>query len=147
MTEVAFYFNAPDKQSYVCRLLRKGYLKGVPLVVRADAPALASIDTALWTFAAGEFIPHGCEGDAPLVLQQSPIRLYTELPESLEASATQVLVNLRASLPPAYERFERVIEVVTQQDDDRLQARERWKAYKQHGVEIVQHDLKRVASA
>lgn len=146
MTEVAFHFNAPDKQSYVCRLLRKGYLKGARLVVRVDAQALASLDTALWTLAPGEFIPHGREGDAVSVLQRSPIQLYTELPDSLEGTANQVLVNLRASMPPGYERFGRVIEVVTLQEDDRLHARERWKAYKQQGIELVRHDLVLAAS-
>jgi DNA polymerase III subunit chi len=146
MTEVAFHFNAPDKQGYVCRLLRKGYLKGAQLVVRVDAQALASLDAALWSIAPGEFIPHGCEGDAVSVLQRSPLRFYTELPDSLEGTANQVLVNLRASLPPGYERFERVIEVVTLHEDDRLQARERWKAYKQHGIELVRHDLVLAAS-
>ncbi|WP_439113170.1 DNA polymerase III subunit chi [Hydrogenophaga sp.] len=141
MTEVAFHFNAPDKQSYACRLLRKGYLKGARLVVRTDAQALASLDAALWTFAQGEFIPHGREGDTPMVLQRSPVQLYSELPESLEGAATTVLVNLCASVPPGYERFGRVIEVVTQDEGDRLQARERWRAYKQRGIEPVRHDL------
>jgi DNA polymerase-3 subunit chi len=141
MTEVAFHFNAPNKQSYACRLLRKGYLKGARLVVRVDAQALSSLDNALWTFAQGEFIPHGCEGDAPPVLRRSPILLYSELPENLDATASAVLVNLCASLPPGYERFGRVIEVVTQDEDDRLHARARWRAYKQHGIEPVRHDL------
>jgi DNA polymerase III subunit chi len=141
MTEVAFHFNAPDKQSYACRLLRKGYLKGARLVVRTDAQALSALDTALWTFAQGEFIPHGCEGDPLMVLQRSPVQLYSELPEGLKGSESAVLVNLSTSLPPGYARFGRVIEVVTQDEDDRLQARERWRAYKQSGIEPVRHDL------
>lgn len=141
MTEVAFHFNAPDKQSYACRLLRKGYLKGARLVVLADAQALASLDAALWTFSQSEFIPHGCESDDPVVLQRSPVQLYSELPDSLEVSSSTVLVNLCANLPPGYARFERVIEVVTQDENDRLRARERWRAYKQRGLEPVRHDL------
>lgn len=142
MTEVAFHFNAPDKQSYACRLLRKGYLRGARLVVRTDAQWLSSLDTALWTFAQGEFIPHACEGDDPMVLQRSPIQIYSEIPVMLDASEAMVLVNLCSSMPPGYERFGRVIEVVTQEENERLQARERWKAYKQDGIELVRHDLK-----
>ncbi|MDO9146142.1 MAG: DNA polymerase III subunit chi [Hydrogenophaga sp.] len=141
MTEVAFHFNAPDKQGYACRLLRKGYLKGARLLVRTDVRALEALDSALWAFTSGEFIPHGREGDAPSLLRRSPIQLYTELPESVENSASVVVVNLRDSLPPRYERFARVIEIVTFDENDRLQARERWRAYKQRGIDPVRHDL------
>lgn len=141
MTEVAFHFNAPDKQAYACRLLRKGYLKGARLVVRAEAQALAALDNALWTFSVREFIPHGREGDALSVLQRSPVRLYSELPSDIERADSAVLVNLGADLPAGYERFARVIEVVTLDELDRHQARERWRGYKQRGVEPVRHDL------
>lgn len=141
MTEVAFHFNAPDQQAYACRLLRKGYLKGARLVVRAEAHALAALDVALWTFASGEFIPHAREGDAPSVLQRSPVQLYSQLPDVVDDAASCVLVNLCASVPPGFERFARVIEVVTFDEHDRLQARERWRAYKQRGIEPVRHDL------
>lgn len=141
MTEVAFHFNAPDQQAYACRLLRKGYLKGARLVVRAEAHALAALDVALWTFAVGEFIPHAREGDAQSVLQRSPVQLYSQLPDALDNAATCVLINLCSSMPPGFERFARVIEVVTFDETDRLQARERWRAYKQRGIEPVRHDL------
>ncbi|MDP2416568.1 MAG: DNA polymerase III subunit chi [Hydrogenophaga sp.] len=141
MTEVAFHFNAPDQQAYACRLLRKGYLKGARLVVRAEAHALASLDAALWTFAAGEFIPHARQGDAPYVLERSPVQIYSELPDVLENARSCVLVNLCFSMPPGFERFARVIEVVTFDENDRQQARERWRAYKRRGIEPVRHDL------
>lgn len=144
MTEVAFHFNAPDKQAYACRLLRKGYLKGARLVVRADAQALDALDTALWTFAVREFIPHGRAGDPQSVLDHSRVQLYSQLPEALEHAGSAVLVNLSTDMAPGYERFARVIEVVSFDENDRLQARERWRAYKQRGIEPVRHDLQLV---
>ena len=56
------------------------------------------------------------------------------------AGAT-VLVNLRGELPPGYERFQRVIEVVTLDEADRASARERWRNYKALGLEPQRHDL------
>jgi DNA polymerase-3 subunit chi len=76
-----------------------------------------------------------------MVLQRSPVQLYSELPENLVGSESAVLLNLSTSLPPGYARFGRVIEVVTQDEDDRFEARERWRAYKQSGIEPVRHDL------
>lgn len=141
MTEVAFHFNAPDKQAYACRLLRKAFLKGARLVVLADPADAAPLDTALWTFSAGDFIPHARDGDAPQVHAHSPIRILSELPAVLDGTSESVLVNLRRTVPVGFQRFARVIEVVTQAEEDRLQARERWRHYRLEGIEPLRHDL------
>jgi len=53
-----------------------------------------------------------------------------------------VLVNLTTAVPADFVQFERVIEVVSVDDDDRALARNRWKHYVQQGYEIQRHDLK-----
>lgn len=141
MTEVAFHFNVPDKQAYACRLLRKASLKGVRLVVLVDPADAASLDIALWTFSPGDFIPHSRDGDAPQVHAHSPIRILSELPAGLDGTSESVLVNLRGTVPGGFQRFARVIEVVTQAEGDRLQARERWRHYRVEGIEPQRHDL------
>ena len=52
-----------------------------------------------------------------------------------------VLVNLGATIPDEFERFERFIEVVTTSDVDRLAARHRWKHYADRGYALKRHDL------
>lgn len=138
MTEVAFHFNAPDKRSYACRLLRKAYLKGARVLVLVDESERAALDAALWTSVVGEFVPHSGPSDPPHVQARSPIHIAGQ--PSVH-HAVSVLVNLRAELPPNYQRFARVIEVVTGSDADRGLARERWKAYKAQGIEPQRHDL------
>jgi DNA polymerase-3 subunit chi len=142
MTEVDFHFNAPDKQAYACRLVRKAYLRGARLVVLAEPQTLSALDTALWTFSTDDFLPHGREGDAPYVLRHSPIQLYSAVPPELPNSAGAVLVNLRADMPHGYERFERVIEVVSTDVNDRECARPRWMQYRAAGIEPHRHDLR-----
>lgn len=139
MTEVAFHFNAPDKLGYACRLLRKAFTSGSRVVVTGDPELLRELDTALWTFGALEFVPH-CHGTAQgeRVQARSPIVL-SEAPRA--APHQQVLVNLGEAVPDGFERFERLIEVVTQDDGDRSQARQRWKHYADRGYAIVRHDL------
>ena len=139
MTEVAFHFNAPDRVGYACRLLRKAYLKGARVLVLVDERERAALDAALWTTVVGEFLPHSGPNDPPHVQARSPIHLASELSSSNGAT---VLVNLRADIPPGHERFARVIEVVTNDERDRSQARERWKGYKALGIEPQRHDLK-----
>lgn len=136
--EVAFHFNAPDRVAYACRLLRKAYLKGARLWVRVAADELGRLDQALWMAQPGDFLPHSRDGDDPSMVRHSPIHLSGARPDP---EGRQVLVNLCADLPEGWDGFERVIEVVTQAEDDRLQARDRWRTYRVQGIEPVRHDL------
>lgn len=139
MTEVAFHFNAPDKLSYACRLLRKAVGSGAKVMVTGEPAMLRELDVNLWTFAAVEFVPH-CYApvSSPDVVAASPVVLADT---TADAPHQNVLVNLGASIPEGFERFERLIEVVTPGEDDRRQARVRWKHYADRGYAIVRHDL------
>ena len=139
MTEVAFHFNVPDKLGYACRLLRKAAAAGSKVVVTGEPGLLRTLDTELWTFSPTEFIPH-CHVDAadPQVLAASPV-LLAESPRG--TPHLQVLVNLGGPVPEGFERFERLIELVSQEDGDRQQARGRWKHYADRGYQITRHDF------
>ena len=138
MTELAFHFNAPDKVAYVCRLLRKAVGNGAQVVVTGPQQTLQQLDAALWAFSPADFVPHcDLESDARVVAA-SPVILAT----SIQGVPHQkVLVNLGESVPPSFDQFERVIEVVGLDDDDRQLARIRWKKYTDRGYAITRHDL------
>jgi DNA polymerase-3 subunit chi len=138
MTEIAFHFNVTDKLVYGCRLLRKAYLSGADVVVTAEPEVLAELDEWLWSFSPTDFVPH-CRTSAP---ENSWAGTPVLLAESLVAGLPHgVLVNLGQGTPDGFERFERVIEVVTQADDDRLAARGRWKYYADRGYAMKRYDL------
>lgn len=139
MTEVTFHFNAPDKLSHACRLLRKAVASGAKVVVTGDSALLGELDVLLWTFAPLEFVPHCRGGDSTAaVLAASPVVLS----ESARLAPHQhVLVNLGTGVPEGFERFERLIEVVTVQEEDRQQGRQRWKHYADRGYAIRREDL------
>lgn len=142
MTEIAFHFNAPDKLAYACRLLRKAVASGAKVVVTGDETSLQALDTLLWTFAALEFLPH-CRADSPIEQRMaSPIVLAAQLDGGEALPHHQVLLNLGDVVMPGYERFERTIEVVTLDEQDRQNARQRWKHYADRGYAITRHDLK-----
>lgn len=138
MTDIAFHFNAPDRVAYVCRLLRKAVGSGAKVVVTGAPHTLRQLDADLWSLSPTDFVPH-CEiGADPEVLAVTPVIL------AATAEATphrQVLVNLGQQLPVGFEHFERVIEVVSLDDEDRQLARSRWKQYADLGFNIVRHDL------
>lgn len=138
MTEVAFHFNAPDKLAYACRLLRKIVGAQARAVVTGPDALLGQLDQQLWAFSALDFVPHCAVGSPARVLAASPVVLA---PDPQQAPGHAVLVNLGELVPSGFERFERLIEVVSGDDQDRAIARERWRHYASRGYTIVRHDL------
>ena len=139
--QVAFHFNVADKASYLCRLLRKAVHAGSRVIVTGAAGQLEDLDRRLWTFSPQEFIAH-CGSDAPPgMLQVTAVVLAGSLDEpALNDLPRQVLLNLGAEVPDGFERFERLIEVVSQDDEDRLAARQRWRRYAEGGFAMTRHD-------
>ena len=142
MAEIAFHFNAPDKVAYACRLLRKAVASGAKVLVVVPAEQMDHLDQSLWTFSQLEFLPH-CRIHSPQALRQaSPVHLATTLDAMDNLSPRDVLLNLGDKVCAGFEQFARVIEVVTLDDADRQQARQRWKHYTEQGFDILRHDLK-----
>lgn len=139
MTRVEFHFGAPSRLDYARRLLRKAASRGAAVAVTADAAALRELDADLWTHTATDFIPH-CSASAPVpVLEATPIVLCESPARSPHHG---VLLNLGDTVPEGFERFERLIEVVSLDEDDRQRARQRWMHYKARGYELHREDLK-----
>lgn len=138
MTEVAFHFNAPDRLAYACRLLRKAVQRGAKMVVTGLPATLQRLDVDLWTMSPTDFVPHCTLESEPRLVAASPVILAasTEL-----VPHQQVLLNLGNAVPLGFERFERVIELVGLDDEDRKLARRRWKHYAEAGYAITRHDM------
>jgi DNA polymerase III subunit chi len=138
MTGIEFHVNTPDKVGYVCRLLRKAVGRGAKLVVTGEPILLRELDTALWTFSALDFVPH-CYGEAAgaAVLAASPVFLADS---AQSAPHHEVLVNIGAGVPDGFQAFERLIEIVTSDEEDLRQGRRRWKHYADRGYAPVKHD-------
>ena len=136
MTRVDFHFNAPDKLQYGSRLVRKIYRSGQRVLVHATPEMIEQFDQTLWTFSALDFIPHVQASD-PLA-PQTPVLLCSE---ACDTPRIDLLVNLSCDMPAFFSRFERLIEVVGSDEQDRAQARERWRFYKDRGYALTSHDL------
>ncbi len=144
MTQIEFHFNAPDKLVYTCRLLRKCMASGARAGVVAAQPLLGHLDQKLWTFSEMDFIAHALlAGDAPPDAA-CPV-LLAERVDLL--GAVDVLVNLGGEVPEGFESVARLIEIVTADELDRAQARQRWKQYTQQGYTLIRHDLGKPVAA
>lgn len=137
MTSVDFYFNAADKLQVACRLAGKAMAQGKRVLIYApQADTAQRIDRMLWTWQATGFVPH-CAAHDPLA-GETPVLIAT----AAQADAScEVLLNLAPDTPPAFERYERLLELVAQDDEDRRAARERYKFYRERGYRIADHDL------
>jgi DNA polymerase-3 subunit chi len=137
MTEVAFHSGVADKPAHLCRLLRKAYRSGSQVVVAGSVEQLARLDSLLWTFEPGEFIPHAwLRAGLPLTpaLQRTPIWLV-DAPGEL--APRDVLVNLGPELAPGYARYARVIEVVADTAPEVASGRQRWRQYLADGLRPI----------
>jgi len=137
MTRIDFHFNTPDKLGYTCRLIRKAYRAGKRMLVYSDQPEqLAELDQALWSFSAHDFIPH-VMADDPLA-RETPVVLSCSDPVEADHD---LMINLGSSLPPGYARFDRLIELVSTDVQDRAHGRSRLVFYRARGYPIETHDI------
>jgi len=138
MTEVSFHFNVADRTDYTCRLVRKASRLGASVVLAGPAEALAHFDRALWTFDDLEFLPHVLlRPGQPVAPRLSATRVWLAQDAS-QPGHHEVLVNLGADAPAGFESFEKVVEIVSTDEADRLAARVRWKHYKARGYAILE---------
>jgi DNA polymerase-3 subunit chi len=111
--------------------VRKAYLSGQPLIVLAEPERLKRFDEQLWTFQPLEFVPH-CRADSALA-SDTPV-LLTESLESLgQDLQQQILLNLGATVPQQFARFERLLEVVGNEEHELVAGRDRYRFYRDRG--------------
>lgn len=140
MTGIDFHFNTPDKVLHACRLLRKAVrAPAVELVVVGEAETLNAVDSSLWAMSSSDFIPHCRSDSAAHVLARSPVVLMVTPGDRI--SHRKVMVNLGALVPDEFERFDRLIDIVSTDSSDRQSARSRWRHYSDRGYAITRHDI------
>lgn len=138
MTRIDFHSNVVDKISYACRLTRKARAADCKVVIFGTDPhMLAALDQALWTFSEHDFLPHVMAGDAHAA--QTPVILTDDATSDLPHH--QVLINLSGVTPEHFARFERLLEIVSLDDQDKLAGRERYRFYQQRGYPLSHHDV------
>ncbi|MFM0724952.1 DNA polymerase III subunit chi [Paraburkholderia strydomiana] len=131
MTRIDFHSNVGDSLLYACRLLRKAYQAGQPTIVLAEPARLRALDEQLWTFSPLDFVPH-CMAGTPLAAQ-TPIVLTTSLDD---VPHHQILLNLGATVPAQFARFERLLEVVGNAHEELVAGRERYRFYRDRGYAL-----------
>jgi DNA polymerase-3 subunit chi len=99
------------------------------------------LDSALWAFEPAEFVPHlnlSAGAVDPDLVAATPVLL---LERALDLAHREILLNLNAEMPDGFEQFQRVLEVVSR-DDEQVQAgRLRYRRYEELGVSVSHHKV------
>ena len=136
MTRIDFHTNVPDKVAYACRLVRKAWAASNRVVLMSDDERqLAELNAAMWTFSATDFLPHVLADD-PLA-PHTPILLTASDEAELPHTHKDLLVNLSRRAPQQVARFERLIEVISSDEEDAAAGRKRYVAYKQQDYPLT----------
>ncbi len=142
MTSVDFYIlgqtQQQDRLTFTCRLTEKAWTEGHQVYIHVDSEEAAmELDALLWTYKPDSFVPHQLAGkvadgscDVEIGWQQHP------------EHHKGVLINLVSPLPTFFSRFDRVLEVVIQEEAILKQTREHYKFYKDRGYTVTHRDLR-----
>ncbi|MBN8770963.1 MAG: DNA polymerase III subunit chi [Thiobacillus sp.] len=141
MTEITFYTFADNPLDVARRVATKALGQGRQVMIYApDAAVADAIDRLLWTTPALGFVPHCRDSDA--LASETPILIGTDADALRQAD---VMINLHHEQPPAFARFERLVEIVGQDESGREQGRARYRFYQTRGYALKTHDLRQPA--
>lgn len=143
VTRVDFYLlDVPSpggKLRLACRLAEKAYRLGHKVYVHTmDLDQSTHIDDLLWTFHDGSFIPH-----VQLSASSDEDNRYAVVIGSEEPPAwlDGILISLRPGASECFTRFQRVAEPVDYNDQDKRNARQRFRYYRDHGATLNTHHV------
>lgn len=123
-------------ERFCCRLTEKAYRQGYKVFILTGDKALThTLDRHLWTFRAGSFIPHAVAEQA----EGEPVVLGEQPPDT----TIDLLINLTAQCPDHWQQLGRIAEIVVQQPASLASARERFRCYRDGGVQPIYHRLAR----
>jgi DNA polymerase-3 subunit chi len=124
------------KLRFACRLTRKALDQGnTAFIQTGDTDEAARLDDMLWTFDQGSFIPHRLAGDGD---EPAPVLIGCEPPGERNPD---VLIAVGGDPLAHFKSYSRVAEVVDATDEDKRAARQRYKAYREHGCELDTHPI------
>lgn len=141
MTEILFYTFAGNPLDVARRVAAKAHGQGRQVMIYApDAAVADTIDRLLWTTPALGFVPHCRDSDA--LAGETPVLIGTD---ANALRSADVMINLHTEQPPAFARFERLVEIVGLDEAGVEAGRERYRFYKTRGYALQTHDLRQHA--
>ena len=129
MAKVSFYLfeKSPERQvESTCRLCRKILKQPEHIWLYCeDLDLQQQLDERLWSFDPSSFIPHGIDQE------QATICISARLPEQSD----WIVFNFNNQALEQYANFSHIIEIIENNVDAKQTGREKFKKYRQLGIE------------
>jgi len=142
MSRVDFYFipqsGSQARLLFACRLLEKAYQQEQPVYVHLENAEKAHFfDQLLWTYRDDSFLPHQLISDEKMVFS-SPLQLgYSEQPQT----PASILLNLHTEIPAFHHHFQRILEIMSNEAQFKIQAEKFRIFYQEKGYTIHSHQI------
>ena len=122
---------------FACKLIEKAYELGHEVYVLCNNQADAfAFDELLWTFNPESFIPHHIQGEGPKPIPPVQIGFEDKAP-----NIRNLFINLSSRVPPFFQQFQRICEIVPDQEQQKTIKREHYKLYQGHQLKIDTHKI------
>lgn len=141
MAKADFYIlNKSDhsaRLSFLARLIEKATKLGHTIYIHTNNSQQATeIDDYLWTYKIESFLPHELNSSKDI---SAPITIgFTDDCGSHD----DLLINLASELPSFYKKFQRIAEIVIQDDIILKELRNHYRQIKSEGTEALIHDFR-----
>lgn len=140
MTRIDFYVGKTSslqaRLRLACKLVEKAHRQQLHTYIHTDAPSTSmQLDDLLWVFNDLAFIPHAL---APA--NNAEVRVWIGHDhEPMEHC--DFLINLSNEVPSFFARFERMAEILDQEEPILLAGRKRYPFYRDRGYNLEYHQL------
>jgi DNA polymerase-3 subunit chi len=142
MTEVDFYILPEDtlaaRDHFACRLAEKALHTGRHVVIRVSDQAHAdSLSEYLWSFKPEAFVPHCIAASDQ---QATAEKIIVDWQGHTDAYH-DVIINLQQAIPEEFSRFNKLSEIVVQEEALLTITRESFQYYRDRGYPLKSHKM------
>lgn len=130
--------------NFVCRLTQTVMTKSEYSLVIVDdqTERLKALDEQLWSFDATSFIPHTLISGEQVTADKlsAPVTLLSSLPSNFDG----VILNLAPTALPLSKNGtlpDRVLEIITPDEVSKQQGRDKYRAYRDLGFELIYYPI------
>ena len=130
--------------NFVCRLTQTVMTKSEHSLVIVDdqTDRLKALDEQLWSFDATSFIPHTLISGEQVTADKlsAPVTLLSSLPSNFDG----VVLNLAPTALPLSKNGtlpDRVLEIITPDEVSKQQGRDKYRAYRDLGFELIYYPI------
>ena len=129
MTYIDFYFNVENKFNKIHEIIEREIVRKRKIFIHVDDLSGAkALSDFLYTASLASFLPHSIGHYE----EMTPIHIDWDH----KFVSDDFMINLKPEILPSFSRYLRLIEIVSQNEEDKKTARDRLKFYRDRGYEI-----------